>query len=175
MSDELELWQSQSAESMRLTAGDLEKMKKKMRRAIYDYYAAVICIAIVVVGIAALFRNVMLTIGAVLVLAGFGFLTYEVISGLRGMPSPVDASIDYQRALMRNRIAFHGNHLWLRVAALTPGGIVFFLGLAAALPKLTVFIYLQLATYLVGIVSMVPAHRREANRLQRRLDELNKL
>jgi len=109
MSDELELWQSQSAESVRLTAGELEKMEKKMRRAIYDFYAAVICIAIVVVGIAALFRNVTLTIGAVLTLCGFGFLTYEVISSLRGMPSPVDASIDYQRALTRNRIEiWHG-------------------------------------------------------------------
>jgi Flp pilus assembly protein TadB len=175
MSDELELWQSQSAESTRLTARTLEEMEKKMRRAIYDFYAAVICIAIVVVGIAALFPSITLTIGAVLILCGFGFLTYEVISSLRGMPSPAEVSIDYQRALMLNRIEFHRKHLWLRVVALTPGGILFFLGLAAALPKLAPFIYLQLATFLVAIALMVPMHKREAARLQRHMDELDRM
>jgi membrane protein implicated in regulation of membrane protease activity len=175
MSDELELWQSQSAESMQLTAQKLEEMEKKMRRSIYDFYAALICIAIVIVGIAALFPNVTLTIGAVLTLCGFGYLAYEVISSRHGVPSPAEVSIAYQRALMRHRIEFHRKRLWLRMVALTPGGILFFLGFAAALPKLAPFIYLQLATFLVAIALIVPMNKRAAVRLQRQIDELDRM
>ena len=64
MSDEQELWQSQSAGSARLTTRKLEEMEKNMGRSIYDFYAAMIGIAIVITGIAALFPNVLLTLGA---------------------------------------------------------------------------------------------------------------
>jgi membrane protein implicated in regulation of membrane protease activity len=175
MSDELELWQSQSAESTPLTAARLAEMEKKMRRTRYDFYAAIIGIAIVIVGIAVLFPNVTLTIGAVLTLCGFGYLAYEVIASHRGTPSPADVSIDYQRALMRHRIEFHRKRLWLRVAALTPGGVLVFLGFAAVLPKLSMFIYLQLATFLMAIALMVPLNRRAAFRLQQQVDELDRL
>jgi hypothetical protein len=175
MSDELELWQSQSAESTRLTARRLEEMEKKMRRTVYDFFSAMSCIAIVIVGIAVRFPNVTLMIGAVLTLCGFGYLAYEVISSRRGVPSPAEVSIDYQRALMRHRIEFHRKRLWLRVVALTPGGILFFLGFAAALPKLAPFIYVQLATFLVAIALMVPLNKRAAVRLQRQIDELDRM
>ena len=175
MSDELELWQSQSAESTRLTAGTLKEMEKKMRRNIYDFYAAMICIAIVIVGIAALFRNVTLTSARSSRWAVSDISTYEVISGLRGVPSPVgcvdrlparvDAESDRiprQSSLAARRRAHAGRNL-------------FFLGFAAALPKLAPFIYLQLATFLVAIALMVPMNKRAAVRLQRRLDELNRI
>jgi Flp pilus assembly protein TadB len=169
------LWQGQPAEFTRLTPGRIEEMEKKMRRSVYDFYAAVICIAIVITGIAALFPNATLIAGAALLACGFGYVAYEVVQSRRNAPSPLDVSIDYQRALMRNRIEFHRKRLWLRVFALAPGGILFFLGFAAALPKLAPFIYVQLATFIVALALIVPMNRRAAARLQRQIDELDRL
>jgi hypothetical protein len=169
------LWQNQTAELTRLTPGRIEEMEKKMRRNTYGLLAAIICSAVVIVGIAALRPNITLTIGAILTLCGFGYFAYEVISSRRRMPSPVDVAIDYQRALMRHQIEFHRTRLWLRVFAIAPGGVLFFIGFAAALPKLAPFIYLQLATFMIAIALIVPMNRRAAVKLQRQIDELDRL
>ena len=58
---------------------------------------------------------------------------------------------------------------------LAPGGIVFFTGLAAALPKMAPFVWFQLATFVLAVSLIVPLNRRAAAKLRRELAELDAL
>jgi hypothetical protein len=169
------LWQNQPAEVTRLTPERIEEMEKKMRRNTYALLASMICSAVVTVGVAAYRPNITLTIGAILTVGGFGYFVWEVISSRRRRPSPVDVAIDYQRALMRHQMEFHRTRLWLRVFAIAPGGVLFFIGFAAAMPKLAPIIYLELATFMIAIALIVPLNKRAAAKLQRQIDELDRL
>lgn len=176
------LWQSQpSAEPARLTDEEIrqrvERMEKHMRRQTMDLYAALILSSIVILGLAALFPHPAMTAGAVLILCGFGYLAYEIRQARRSAPAAVDGApaVDHQRALLRHRLDFHRKRLWLRVAALTPGGILYFTGFAAARPDLAPLIYVQLATFLLIMAAMVPLNRRHALHLQRQIDDLDRL
>jgi len=176
------VWQSQAAESTSLASGEIrnkvEQMEKNMRRRTYDLYAALTLSSLAIVAVAVLFTNAALTIGAALTLCGFGYLAYEVQQSRRAAPSVGDgtvASVGYHRALLQHQRDFHRKHLWLRVLSLAPGGIIFFAGLAAAQPGLAPFIYFPLATFIVAILMIIPMNRRAAVKLQRKIDELDRL
>jgi hypothetical protein len=103
---------------------------------------------------------------------------YEIRASRRATPpapAPAVASLDYQRALLQHRLEFHQKRLWGRVLTLAPGGIVFFIGLAAALPRLAWLVYFQLLTFVAVVSLIVPLNRRMATRLQREIDELDQL
>ncbi|HVE71721.1 MAG TPA: hypothetical protein VNI54_10160 [Thermoanaerobaculia bacterium] len=166
------LWQNQSQEAVRLTP---QEMEKRMRRHTYDMYAATVLISLTLITLTALFPHPLLIAGAAMSVCGLAFVAYESRIAARSHPADTAASLDHHRALLSNRIEFHRRRLWLRVLALGPGGLLFFLGFAAAQPRLAWLIYLQLLTFVVAIALMIPLNRRNAARLQRKVEHLDQL
>lgn len=153
-------------------------MEKKMRRDQINFYIALIGSSIAIAGIAVLFPRPLVICGAVASIAGFAFLAYEVLQHRRRAPAAENgavASAEYHRALLQHRIEFHRKRLWLRVAALAPGGVLFFLGFAAARPDLAALIYVELVTFIVAIVLIIPVNRRAAAKLGRQIAEVERL
>lgn len=173
-------WQTQSAQTLTLEEirQSVERMEKRMRREKVGLMVALVGTSVVVVGIAILFAQPLLVAGAAATVAGQAFLAWEVTQHGRRRPvaeNGATVSVDYQRALLRHRLDFHRKRLWLRVLALAPGGVLFFLGFAAARPDLAVMMYFQLATFIVGIALIVPANRRAAAKLERQIVEIDRL
>ncbi len=172
------LWQSQHSESSSEPAEmhtRIEQMEKRMRRGRYGLYIAVTGSAVVIAGMAVLFANPILLAGAALSLCGFAVLLYEVLDHQRSAPAADDGSmtsLEYHRLLLQHRLDFHRRRLWLRVVSLAPGGALFFTGLAVARPDLAPLAYLQLVTFAVAIILIVPANRKAAARLERQIEQL---
>lgn len=176
------VWHGQPSERVRLTPQEIEQkveqMQKKMRRTTLDLYVAFTLTAVTIVGVALFYQRPLLTAGAFLSLCGFAYVLFEVRANQRETPSvppQAIASLDHQRALLQHRLDFHRKRLWWRVVALAPGGIVYFIGLAAALPRLAWLIYIELLTFVIGVSLIVPLNRKAAIRLQREIDELDQL
>lgn len=156
----------------------LERMERKMRRDTIDFVVVVVLVSAVIVAIAVAFHHPLLSAGATLTVAGLGFLALEVFQHRRRAPvaeNGAAASIEYHRALLEHRLEFHRNRLWLRVLTLAPGGVLFFLGFAAARPDIAPLIYFQLATFVLIIMMIVPANRRAAAKLEHQLADLTSL
>lgn len=172
------IWQSQGAATTPPAADEIrrrvEQMDKRVRRQRFDSYLAAATISIGLGGIAFLFPNPTLIAGAVLAICGVAFVGHEA---RRGRPSHDDAvaALEHHRELLQQRLDFHRKRLWLRVFTLAPGGILFFIGFARALPKLAPFIYFQLATFLFALALIVPLNRRAAVKVQQEIDELERL
>ena len=173
--DVLAAWHSQPVETMPPDLKEIRQMETRLRRNTYDLYAAVTLSAAVILAIAFLFPHPLLATGAVLLACGLGYLAYEVRRHRRGVPTAASPSLDYHRALLEQRLAFHRTRVWVRVAALAPGGIAFFLGFAAAQPRLAPMIYVQLATFAIALAAIIPANRRAARKVQRQIEELDRL
>ena len=176
------VWQAQSADLTRLTPEEIrrriEGMERRMRRNRIDSAVAVVLIAIVIVGIAVMFANLLLVLGAIATVGGLVVLMVETSGHRRRAPvadSGTTASLDYHRALLQHSLEFHRKRLWLRVLSLAPGGLLFFTGFAAARPDLAAIVYFELATFLVAIALIVPLNRRAAAKLERRIAELQEL
>src|ERR1043165_5142756 len=173
-------WQTQSTEILTLEEirKSVEEMEKRMRRQRIDFVLSLVGSSIVIVGIAILFAQTVLLAGAAATLAGFAFLAWEVTQHGRRKPvaeNGATVSLEYKRALLQHRLDFHRKRLWLRVLALAPGGVLFFLGFAAARPDLAVMIYFELATFIVAIALIVPLNRKAASRLERQIVEIDRL
>lgn len=174
-------WLSQPIENQRPSVEEMrrahERMEKRMR---FGWIYLVTCSvlgSVVITIIAALFPHPMLTIGAVALVAGFAVVVTEVAHHRGRAPVAEDGaavSLDYHRAFLRHLLAFHRTRLWLRVVAITPGGLLFFLGFAAARPDLAWIIYLELATFVVAVMLMVPLNRRAAAKLENELAQLER-
>ena len=176
------LWRTQTPETARPNLEEmrrvLEQMERKMRRSTIDVVVAMALTSAAIVSIAVLFRHPLLTVGAIAALAGGAFLVFEVLQHRRGAPvaeNGAAASIEYHRALLQHRLEFHRKRLWLRVLTLAPGGVLFFLGFAAARPDLAALIYVELATFVVVIMLMVPVNRRAAAKLEHQIADLTSL
>jgi len=153
-------------------------MEKQMRRNVFDLYVALSLSSIVVVGLAVLFANTLLVLGAVLTVCGAAFLAHEVLDHRRRAPAADNGaapSLEYHRAFLRHQLAFYRKGVWFRMLVLAPGGVLFFIGFAVARPDLALLIDFQLATFAVAIIVMVPANRRAAAKLERRIHELEQL
>jgi hypothetical protein len=181
--DVIELWQRQATDGFQMTADEirrrLETMERKSRRGRYGAFVALTLSAIVVITLAAIAPNTVQSIGAVLIVLGLAFVSYQ-IHRTRAQDAPsmkMDsvASIEFHRALLQRQLEFHSTGLWPRVLALAPGGLLFFSGLAAAQPKLAVLAYLQIATFAVAIIAMIPLNRRMAVRYRLQIEELGRL
>jgi hypothetical protein len=175
------LWRTQTPETARPNLEEmrrvLEQMERKMRRSTIDVVVAMALTSAAIVSIAVLFRHPLLTVGAIAALAGGAFLVFEVLQHRRGAPvaeNGAAASIEYHRALLQHRLEFHRKRLWLRVLTLAPGGVLFFLGFAAARPDLAALIYVELATFVVVIMLIVPVNRRAAAKLEHQIADLTK-
>jgi hypothetical protein len=170
------LWRAQTSETPHPRIEELRQMERKMRRDTIDSIIAVVFISAGLVTIAVLFRHPLLTAGTIVSLAGFAFLTFEVFRHRRRAPVAEDgaaASVEYHRALLQHRLAFHRHRLWLRVLTLAPGGVLFFLGFAAARPDLAALIYFELATFVVAVLMIVPVNRRAAAKIEDQIANLH--
>ena len=175
-------WQSQTSEIVKPSREEVkrlvEQMEKRMRRSRIDFVIALVLTSVGIVTLAVMYANTLLSIGAAVSLAGFAFLTYEVIRHSRRAPVAANgavASVDFQRALLKHQLDFHRKRLWLRVLTLAPGGVLFFLGLARALPSVALLIYFELVTFVIAIVLIVPVNRKAAAKLERQISELERL
>ncbi len=175
------VWQSQHTESS-ITSDEIRRrvvqMEKRASRSRYNLYIALLFSSIVVVSIAVLFANWLFLAGAALTVCGFACLAYEVFDHRRRTPAAADGappSLEFHRALLQHRLEFHRKRLWLRVLILAPGGLLFFVGFAVARPDLAPFIYFQLATFVVAIMLIVPANRKAAVKVERQINELDRL
>ena len=176
------LWRTQIPETPHGNPGEmrrvLEQMEKKMRRSTIAVVVALVGSSAAIVFLALAFRHPLLTVGAIVSLAGFAFLAFEVFQHRRGAPvaeNGAAASIEYHRALLQHQLEFHRKRLWLRVLTLAPGGVLFFLGLAAARPDIAALAYFQLAAFVAGIMMIVPANRKAAAKLEYQIANLTNL
>ena len=172
-------WQEQPVPKAVLNLEDMRRLnehaEKAMRRRMIGFVLAVTLSSVVIGGIAAIFSGTLLKIGAVALIAGLVVLAAEVARHWRKAPAPEVSSIDYQRALLRHRMEFHRKRLWLRVVILAPGGVLFFLGFAVARPQLAPIIAIELATFALAMILIVPANRRAAARIEKEIAELERL
>ena len=149
-----------------------------MRRNRIAFAVAVLSVSIGVVSVAVAFANLLLILGAIATVGGFLFVSWELFQHWRRAPvaeSGAAASLDFQRALLQHQLELHRKRLWLRVVSLAPGGLLFFTGLAMARPDLAPIVYLELATFIVGVALIVPANRRAAGKLERQIAALQEL
>lgn len=175
-------WQNQPSEIQEPGREDVtrlvEQMETRMRRTRIDLLIMLVLTSVMIVTLAAIFRNALLNLGAAVSLAGLALLTYEVIRHSRRAPVAANgavASVDFHRALLVHRLEFHRKRVWLRVLVLVPGGALFFLGLAAARPAMAPWIYLELATLVIALALVVPMNRKAAARLELQISELERL
>ena len=181
--DVVALWQRQATGGFQMTADEikrrLEAMERKFRRDRVGVFVAFALSSIVVIAMAAIAPNTVQSIGAAVSVLGFAFVSYQVHrTRAKNAPSAnigSVASIEFHRAMLQRQLEFHSTGLWPRVLALTPGGLLFFAGLAAAQPKLAILAYLQIATFVVAIILMVPLNGRMAVRYRRQIEELDRL
>ena len=176
------VWQTETSDTAHLSRAEIrrivDEMERKMRRSRIDFIVAVVLVSVTIIAIAVLFPGPLLTLGAVVTIAGGGILTYEVFQQWRRAPVAENggaASVEYHRALLQHRLEFHRKRLWLRVLSVTPGGVLFFLGFAAARPDLAPLIYVELATFLVAVIAIVPVNRKAATKLEHQIADLEKL
>jgi hypothetical protein len=173
------LWRAQAPETTQPNLEEmrrvLERMERKMRRNTIDLVVATVLISAAIVWLAVAFRHPLLTVGAIVSVAGLAFLTFEVLRHRRRVPvaeNGAAASIEYHRALLQHQLEFHRTRVWLRVLMLAPGGVLFFLGFAAARPDLAALIYVELAAFVLGVAMIIPANPRAAAKLKRQIASL---
>jgi hypothetical protein len=173
-----ELWRMQTPETAHPKIEQLQRMERSMRRKTTDLLVAMVLASATMIWLATVFRHPLVTAGAILSVAGLAFLAFEVLRHRSRAPvaeNGAAGSIEYHRALLQHRIEFHRHRLWLRVVTLAPGGVIYFLGLAAARPALAPFFYVELATFFAGVALIIPANRRAAAKLERQLADLTRL
>ncbi|HUR79959.1 MAG TPA: hypothetical protein VM733_04295 [Thermoanaerobaculia bacterium] len=180
--DLLSLWQTQTPDSpfpkpddVRRLVGKMERVRRRQR---WDFCVALMLVSATIVALALIFDHPLLRAGAAASLIGFAFLTYEILDHSRRSPRPENGevpSIQYHRALLEHGLAFHRTRLWLRVLSVAPGGVLFFLGFAAARPSLAPVIYVELATFALAVSLIVPVNRKAAAKLERQLEQLEHL
>ncbi len=176
------LWRAQTPENAQPNSEEMrravEQMERKMRRGTIDFVVAMVLTSAAIVWIAVEFRHPLLTVGAIVALAGLAFLVFEVLQHRRRAPvaeNGAAASIEFHRDLLQHCLEFHRKRLWLRVLTLAPGGVLFFLGFAAARPDVAALIYVELATFVLIIMLIVPVNRRAAAKLECQIANLTSL
>jgi hypothetical protein len=176
------VWQSQATGARQPGVEEIRmkwrERERRMRRNRIDGFVALGLSAVAIVTIAVWFANSLLIAGAVLTVAGFTFLAFEVTRHHRRRPAADDGaapSLGYELALLAHQLEFHRKRLWWRVMSLAPGGMLFFTGFAVARPDLAPFIYVELATFVVALMAIVPVNRRAAVKLQREIAALQAL
>jgi amino acid permease len=180
MTDSIQaLWQTQNSTAFRLAAEELQRrnreMEKKLRRTIFDLYLAAALCSVVIIVMASLKPTLLQTVGAAISVLGLFVLARLVHAVRKIVPSPELGAIDYHRAFLERQLEFCRTRLWLRMAAVAPGPLVFLIGFAMAHPNLAPLLYAQIATFVVVVIAIVPLNRRAVVRLQRQIDELGRL
>jgi hypothetical protein len=176
----LKAWQAQATTPFRMTADDvrrrMEAMDSKRRRAVIDLYLTFGLISLVLIALAAMSPGLLMKLGAAMSMLGFGYLLLQVRRQYGPLTAePPDTSVRAYQAELQRRLEFTRKGLWARLLSITPGPLVFSLGFAAAYPKAAPIIYVQLATFILVVIAVVPMTRAKARKLQRELDEVVQL
>lgn len=180
----VDLWRSQLPEGFRTTPEEIrkrsEQMEKATRRKALDFYLTFVLVSAVIIFMATLSPSPAQTLGAILTIAALAWLAIEVdrlrASRTAGIESGSAASIDFHREQLRRQLDFaRAPRVWTRVLFLTPGPLLFFAAYANAHPNLATFMYVQIATFILIIIAIVPLARRMQRKVQQQLDELDRL
>jgi hypothetical protein len=176
----LEAWKGQDTTALRIAPEQMlrriEAMDRKNRRTVYDVYLAVAVISAGMIAFAAISSNRLMAIGAALTAIGYGLLAWLVRRNFRpGVAELPEASVKVYRAQLERQAGFFRRALWLRLLCVTPGPLLFSLGLAAAYPKAAPIIYVQLVTFVAILIATVPLSRRKAATLEREIAEMLRL
>ena len=125
------------------------------------------------IALAAVSPGPLMKLGAALSIAGFGYVLMQIRRQYGPLPAePPDPSTRAYRTELERRLAFTRKGLWTRVLSIAPGPIFFSLGFATAYPKAAPIIYVQLATFVIAVIAIVPITRARAVRLQREIEEV---
>ena len=107
------LWQTETSDTAHLSRAEIrrivDEMERKMRRSRVDLIAAIVLVSVTIIAIAVLFPEPLLTVGAIVTVAGFGILTYEMSKQWRRAPIAENGgapTVEYHRALLQYRLNF---------------------------------------------------------------------
>jgi hypothetical protein len=188
LDDIRELWSSQATGTFRLSLDEvharMERYNRRSRRAAFDGYLASACVISANIAFMVLFHNPLMRAGAMLTIASFGYLAWETRSSgraekeaarLAAESGAIDAVAFHREQLRRQQQRHSGSRFWRRFLILLPGGLLFFPGLAQALPKASWIGWGELLTFIIAIIAAIPLNRRAVHQLQKQIDELDQL
>lgn len=177
------LWQNQHPEEIRMTVEEIHKRAEQDRKRVRSrtLVGSAICWALIAYFALALFvlPNVLARIGSCLTIIACAYMLYQ-LHGRRGealslQPTGVSGIRAYRTELERQRDFHRGSWFWSRLLILVPSYLLFIAGFAIAHPELAkVLAAIAAVAVILGILA-VPLNRKESNRYQRRIDELDAL
>src|SRR5438552_3038328 len=84
------VWRTETSDTAHLSRAEIrrivDEMERKMRRSRIDFIAAVVLVSVTIIAIAVLFPGPLLTVDAIVTVAGFSILTYEMFKQWRRAP-----------------------------------------------------------------------------------------
>jgi hypothetical protein len=175
------LWKEQSTNPLQISPEQLRKEAKKLetglrRRSIFGGGAGLFVMAGFILFFF-LFQNPLQRIGSILTVVGAGYGVVQLrMRPARAMPDfgEMDCIRFYRADLERQRDFHRGKWFWSRLLILLPGPIIWIVGFAQTHPELALFIWLELAAFLILAVIAVPLNLRLARKYQRRIDSLDR-
>jgi len=184
-----EMWQQGSGEPPRFSPEELQRTIK--RRNLREYVAAALVLAVFAY-YSWIFPALLLRIGCGLIIAGTGYVIYQLHRRASARPAPADmgfqSCVNFQRSeLVRQRDALRGVWSWYLLPFL-PGLVVFLLGLFQFTMQVTkaagrpfpigpAILGYTLVAGCIGIIFFVIwlMNRKAAKNLQSQIDDLDRL
>ena len=180
-------WQNQNVPPFRMSSDEIRKRIEQHHRCFRrgttaSYTCAFLAIAGTILWLFA-FPNLVQRIGSILTALGAGYIVYQIrLSQLLKRSAEVaaermgnTASVEFYRTELQQRHDFHsGIWLWSRLIIFTPGPLIFIIGDQVAHPD-KIHNYVVIGVYFAVLAMGVYLQRREANRLQSEINEVEKL
>ena len=182
-----DFWQNQNVPPFRMSSDEIKKGIDQLDRCFRrgttaSYTCAFLAIAGTILWLFA-FPNLIQRIGSILTALGAGYIIYQIrLSQLLKRSAEVaaermgnTASVEFYRTELKQRHDFHsGIWLWSRLIIFAPGPLIFIIGDQVAHPG-KIHNYVVIGVYLAVLAMGVYLQRREANRLQSEINEVEKL
>jgi hypothetical protein len=186
--DPRDIWQTDEAGAVRLSAGELrariERLARTARRRNYGAFVVCAIVLAICVWLFMWIDDPLARIGALLIVVGTGTIVFQVRANQLNEQAAVrrasqmggTASVDFLRADLERQRDFHrGRRLWTRLLLFAPGPQIFFVGFARAHPEVAGTIRLEAIAAVILLLAAVPANLWLARGYQRQLDELDRL
>lgn len=177
------LWQNQQPKEIRMSVDEIRMRAERDRKRVRSrtLVGSAICWALIAFFALALFvlPNVLARIGSCLSIVACAFTLYQ-LHGSRGealssQPTGVAGIRAYRTELERQRDFHRGRWFWSRLLILVPSYLLFIAGFAIAYPELAKVLAAIAAVAVILAILAVLLNRKESNRYQRRIDELDAL
>jgi hypothetical protein len=181
-------WQNRNLPPFRMSPDEIrsriEQFDRKIgKRKLLGYFVCVAAITGNLVLFIA-FPNLVARIGAALTAWGAGYILYQVslyhqkrkraATSAAGLGTSVSVEF-YRSELQQIRDYTCGIWLWSRALMILPGPIVFLIGLQLSFPGIELYVYAELALFLVLLAMAIPINLRISSKYQREIDELESL